>query len=97
MPHVEQEVNVVRAAVLVAEAVDLHAHRRAVESGDEALDEKSAQRVNRVLGSVDDLIGVRAFVRDGGALPSYGFEESVGCGRRMRSARPAEAARARVV
>src|SRR5437764_4852991 len=97
MPHVEQEVNVVRAAMLVAEAVDLHAHRRAVESGAEALDEKSAQRVNRVLGSVNDLVGVLAYVRHRGALASYGFEESGACVRRVRSSRLAEAAHERLV
>src|SRR5947209_19429040 len=97
MPHVEQEINVVRAAVLVAEAVDLNAHRRAVESGAEALDEESAQRVNRVLGSVNDLVCVRAYVRHGGALAAYGFEQTGARVRRVRSSRLAEAAHERLV
>src|SRR5947209_17874493 len=97
MSHVEQKINVMRAAVLVAEAVNLHAHRRAVESGTEALDEQATERVNRVLGSVYDLIGERAQARHRRALAADGLQKAVACVRRVRAARLAEAAHERFV
>ena len=74
MSHVEEQVNVARTPVLVAEAVNLHAHLRAVAVSREALDEKASERVNRMLGSVNDLIRERAQVGHRRALAPDGFE-----------------------
>src|SRR5687768_5403744 len=60
--HVEEEVRVVRAAVLVAEAVDLHAHPGGAALRAEALDEHAAQGVDGVPRGVYDLVGQRAYL-----------------------------------
>src|SRR5215212_5275190 len=97
MSYVKQQINVVRRAVLVAEAVDLHAHPRAAALRAEALDEEAAERVHGVLGGVDDLVGELPDLGHRVALAADGFEQAVAGVGRVRAARLAEAAHERLV
>src|ERR1044072_1410779 len=97
MSHVEEQINIVRRAVLVAEAVDLHAHRGPAALGAETLDEKATERVDCVLGSVDDMVGELAYLGHRAALAADGFEQAVARLRRVRPPRLAEAAHERLV
>src|SRR5207247_10263729 len=57
---IKQEFKVRRAPVFVTEAQDLHAHWRASLVRTESFNQLTAQRVHRVFGRVNDLIGKRA-------------------------------------
>ncbi len=87
MPNIKEQLKVSRASIFMTKAHNLHAHRRALSIRTESFKQKTAQRVDRVIRSIDNLIGKRTDLRH--CLPfrancrQQSLPLSAGCGRRV--------------
>src|SRR5687768_699040 len=91
MPHVKQYLQISRVTILVAETPHFDAHRRTFAVRTEPRQQKTAQRVNRVFGSVDDLIRKRSNLGHRLSFGANCAQESRALIGRMRTSCLAEA------
>ena|SRR5205809_6115072 len=93
MPHIEQQLQVPWRAELVPKAEHRNAQRRGFAPGIETLEQNFAQRMDRVVRSIDDFVGQCARAFHDGALRSDGVDQTLATIGGMRTPRFAESTR----
>src|SRR6267142_3048527 len=83
--HVKQQLEISGIAILVTKAEYLNAHGRALVVRAKPFQQKTAQCVDCMIRSVDDLIGKRTNASHGSSLGAYGRRQTLAILSRMRT------------
>src|SRR5213080_1022390 len=93
MPHIEQQLQVPRRAELVPKAEHRNAQRRGFAPRTETLEQNFTQRMNGMVRSIDDFVGLCPRAFHDGAFRSDGVEQTLAAIGGMRTPRFTESTR----
>ena len=91
VPHVKQQFQITGIAKFMSKAQHLNPHWSTLAIGTESLQEVTAERVYGVFGAINNLIGLGADARHGGAFGAYCLEQALSVVGRVRAAGLAKA------